>query len=221
MRVLLFGASGMVGQGVLRECLLAEDVTEVLAVVRAPLSISAAKLRELRVADFHDFEPVAGAMTGFDACFFCLGVSSAGMKEADYTRVTYDTTMAAASVLVRVSPAMVFVYVSGEGTDGSEKGRVMWARVKGRTENALLNMPFRAAYMFRPGYIQPMHGIRSKTTLYRAMHTAISPLFPILRLVAGSHVTTTEEVGRAMLRVVREGSAKRVLGNREITALGR
>ena len=220
MRVLLFGASGMVGQGVLRECLLAEDVTEVLAVVRSSIDTSQQKVRELPLHDFQDFEPVADAMTGFDACFFCLGVSSAGMKEAEYTRVTFDTTLAAARVLARVNPAMVFVYVSGEGTDSSEVGRVMWARVKGRTENALRSLPFRAVYLFRPGYIQPMHGIRSKTRLYRMVYLLVSPLFPVLRMVAGGHVTTTEEVGRAMLRVAREGSEQRVLGNREIAALG-
>ena len=220
MRVILFGATGMVGQGVLRECLLAPDVTELLAIVRRPLGRSEAKLRELRISDFLNFEPVAAAMTGFDACFFCLGVTSVGKTEAEYTRVTCDTTLAAAHALVRANPAMVFVYVSGEGTDSSEHGRSMWARVKGRTENALLALPFRAAYMFRPGYIQPMHGIRSKTPLYRALYSVISPLFPLLRRVAASHVTTTEEVGRAMLQVVRDGSAKRVLENRDIAALG-
>lgn len=226
MRVILFGASGMVGQGVLRECLLAVDVTEVLAIgrtklERTPLGRTEAKLRELRVENFEDFAPVAAELRDYDACFFCLGVSSAGMKEAEYTRVTYGYTMAAAEVLARQSPAMVFVYVSGEGTDSTERGRTMWARVKGRTENALLALPFRAAYMFRPGFIKPMHGVRSRTRVYRLIYAVVTPLFPLLRAVAGNHVTTTEEVGRAMLQVARAGAMERVLGNREIAALGR
>ncbi len=221
MRVVLFGASGMVGQGVLRECLLAEDVSDVLAVVRSPFQSTDAKLRQLRVTDFQDFEPVAAALTGYDACFFSLGVSSAGMKEADYTRITHDTTLAAARTLVRVNPRMVFVYVSGEGTDRSEKGRSMWARVKGRTENALLALPFRAAYMFRPGIIQPLHGITSKTRLYRMIYSVATPLFPLLRAVLPTHVTTTEEVGRAMLEVARGAQAEPILNNRDIAALAR
>ena len=219
MRVILFGASGMVGQGVLRECLLAADVVEVLAVVRSPLDLRAAKLRTLRHEDFLNFEPAAAAFAGFDACFFCLGVSSAGMSEEAYRQITYGYTMAAAQVLARVDPEMVFVYVSGEGT--SETGRAMWARVKGRTEAALTALSFRAVYLFRPGYIQPIGGIRSKTRLYRTLYAVAAPLFPLLRVLAPAHVTTTEEVGRAMLRVVREGVPERVLGNREIAALGR
>ena len=221
MRVVLFGASGMVGQGVLRECLLADDVHDVLAVVRSPLHAADTKLRQLRVADFQDFEPLADALTGYDACFFSLGVSSAGMNEADYTRITYDTTLAAARLLVRVNPTMVFLYVSGEGTDSSEKGRSMWARVKGRTENALLALPLRAAYMLRPGFIKPLHGITSKTRLYRAIYSVASSLFPLLRAIVPGHVTTTEEVGRAMLEIARGATAEHVLGNREIAALAR
>ncbi len=221
MRVILFGASGMVGQGVLRECLLAADVTEVLAVVRRPLGRSEAKLRELQVDDFLDFEPHAAALTGFDACFFCLGVTSVGKTEAEYTRVTYDTTLAAARVLARVNPAMVFVYVSGEGTDSSERGRSMWARVKGRTENALLALPFRAAFMFRLGIMQPMHGEQSKTGIYRPIYVLLGWLFPVLRALLGGRVTTTEEVGRAMLRCAREGANERLLNTRQIAALGK
>ena len=220
MRVILFGASGMVGQGVLRQCLLATDVTEVLAVVRSPLGRSDNKLRELRVEDFLNLEPLAEAMTGFDACFFCLGVTSVGRDEAEYTRLTYDTTLAVARVLARVSPQMVFIYVSGEGTDGSGKSRLMWARVKGRTENALLALPFRGVCMFRLGIMQPMHGERPRTKLYRPLYTVLGWLFPLLRSIAGSRVTTTEEVGRAMLRIVREGSKTRILGNPEIAVLG-
>ena len=221
MRVILFGATGMIGQGVLRECLLDPAVTEILSIVRTPLMVRDAKLRELRHEDFLHFEPIAVEMTGFDACFFCLGVSSAGMKEAEYTRITYGYTLAAAELLARTDPDITFIYVSGEGTDSTEQGRSMWARVKGRTENALLQLSFRAVYLFRPGYIQPMHGIRSRTRLYRLMYAGLAPLFPLLRRLAPAHVTTTEEVGRAMLRVAREGAPTKVLGNRDIAALSR
>ncbi|HET6212143.1 MAG TPA: NAD(P)H-binding protein, partial [Micromonosporaceae bacterium] len=158
MKVILFGATGMVGQGVLRECLLDPDVQEVLAIGRTPTGTHHPKLREIAHTDFLDFSTIENALAGYDACFFCLGVSSAGMSEDAYRRVTYDVTMAAARALAAANPSMTFVYVSGQGTDSSEHGRSMWARVKGETENALLAMPLRA-YMFRPGYIQPMHGI--------------------------------------------------------------
>jgi uncharacterized protein YbjT (DUF2867 family) len=219
MRILLFGATGMVGQGVLRECLLDEAVTEVLAVGRSATGRRHPKLRELVVPDVGDLSAVEGELAGFDACFFCLGVSSVGMSEAEYARLTYDLTLGVARTLARVSPGLTFVYVSGAGTDSTERGRSMWARVKGRTENALLALPFRAAYMFRPGYIQPLHGIRSKTPLYRAAAAVIAPFVPLLRRLAPDAVTTTEQVGRAMLAVARGGYAKRHLEARDINAL--
>src|SRR5204863_5923892 len=178
MNVILFGATGMVGQGVLRECLVDPDVEQLLSIVREPSGRSEPKLRELVHRDFFDFSPIENDLAGYDACFFCLGVSSAGMKEADYRRVTYDITLAAARVLARLNPNMTFIYVSGTGTDSSEKGRSMWARVKGKTENDLLRLPFKAAYMFRPAAIVPLHGIRSKTKLYQAFYTALGPLLP-------------------------------------------
>ena len=184
MKVVIFGASGMVGQGVLRECLL---------------------------------DPELG---GLDACFFCLGVSSAGMNEASYTRVTYDYAMAAAKALLAASPGLTFVFVSGAGTDGTEKGRSMWARVKGKTENALLAMPFKAAYMFRPAMIQPLHGIKSKTGLYRAAYAVMGPTYPMWKALFPKYVTTTERVGRAMLHVAKHGADKRVLENADLDALG-
>ena len=217
MNVILFGATGMVGQGVLRECLLDPDVTRVLSVARSSTGQRHEKLRELLHQDFTDFSAVRPELTGHDACFFCLGVSAAGMSEAEYTRVTYDFTLAAAKVLA--NPRMTFVYVSGAGTDSSEKGRSMWARVKGRTENALLALPFKAKFMFRPGYIQPMHGIRSKTGWYRAIYAVTTPLFPILNAVFPRSVTTTERVGRAMLAVAKRGAAKSLLDNADINAL--
>lgn len=219
MKVILFGATGMVGQGVLRECLLDPDVTRVLAVGRAATGKTDAKLRELVHQDFTDYSALEPELTGYDACFFCLGVSSAGMKEQDYRHVTYDYTLAAARTLVRVNPQMTFVYVSGMGTDSSEKGRSMWARVKGETENALLALPFKAAYMFRPAFIQPLHGIKSKTPLYRALYAVMAPLFPVWKALAPKYVTTTEQVGRAMLHVARHGAPRRVLENQDINAL--
>jgi uncharacterized protein YbjT (DUF2867 family) len=170
MKVVLFGASGMVGQGVLRECLLDPDVESVLSIGRSASGQLHPKLRELVHRDFLDYSAVESQLSGFDACFYCLGVSSVGMQEADYRRVTYDFTMAAAQVLAKLNPGMTFVYVSGMGTDSSERGRSMWARVKGQTENALLRLPFKAAYMFRPGAIAPLHGIQSKTRTVRWLY---------------------------------------------------
>jgi uncharacterized protein YbjT (DUF2867 family) len=221
MRVVLFGATGMVGQGVLRECLLSPEVDSVLAVGRHATGVRHDKLREIVHGDLTDLSPLEGELAGYGACFFCLGVSSAGMGEAEYTRVTYDLTIAVASALVRLNPEMTFVYVSGAGTDGSERGRVMWARVKGRTENALLAMPFRAAYMFRPGLIQPLHGVVSLTRAYRIFYAVARPLLPLLRALFPGGVTTTEQVGRAMLRAARDGAAKRVIETRDINALAR
>ncbi len=221
MKVIVFGASGMVGQGVLRECLLDPEVERVLAIVRAPTGQTHEKLRELVHGDFTDFAGVERDMAGYDACFFCLGVSSAGMKEPAYHRITYDFTLAAAQTLARVAPGMTFIYVSGAGTDSTERGRSMWARVKGKTENALLALPFKASYMFRPGFIQPLHGITSKTRLYRGIYAVMGPLYPLWRTVAPKYVTTTEQVGRAMLNVAKRGAAKRVLENADINDAAR
>ena len=167
MNVLVFGATGMVGQGVLRECLVDPAVALVQTVGRTATGVTHPRLSEIVHADLMSYASIEPRLVGFDACFFCLGVSSAGMSEADYERVTYGITMAAATTLARLNKSMTFIYVSGAGTDSSERGRIMWARVKGRTENALLRLPFKAAYMFRPGVIQPLHGITSKTAAYR------------------------------------------------------
>ena len=199
MNIVLFGASGMVGQGVLRECLRDERVTSVIAVGRSPLGLAHAKLREILHRDFADFSGLAGEFKSADACFFCLGVSSAGMDEAAYRAITYDTTLAAARALPQ-SPSFTFIYVSGEGTDSTERGRRMWARVKGRTENALLALPFRA-FMFRPAYVQPVHGVISRTAWVRWLYAALSWLYPLLRRMMPKHVTTTENMSRAMLAV--------------------
>ncbi|MEV8530564.1 NAD-dependent epimerase/dehydratase family protein [Streptomyces sp. NPDC051211] len=215
MNVLLFGATGMIGQGVLRECLLDDRVDSVLAVVRRPLGFSHPKLRELVHRDFTDFSSVAGEFADIDACFFCLGVSSAGLSAEEYRRITYDYTLAAARALP-ARPGLTFTYVSGEGTDSTERGRSAWARVKGRTENDLLAMPFHT-YVFRPGYIHPLHGARSRTPLYRRLYAASSWLYPLLRRVAPKYVTTTEALGRAMLAVAeRGGTGEHVLHSPEI-----
>jgi uncharacterized protein YbjT (DUF2867 family) len=219
MKVVLFGATGMVGQGVLRECLLDEGVGSVLSIGRSATRQTHDKLREIAHADFTDFSALESELGGVDACFFCLGVSSAGMKEADYRRVTYDYTLAAAKVLLEASPASTFIYVSGAGTNSSASGGSMWARVKGETENALLAMPFKAAYMFRPGMIRPLHGVKSKTKLYRAAYAVLGPLFPVVKAVAPKLVTTTEAVGRAMLVVARKGATTKVIESPEINAL--
>ena len=219
MNVILFGATGMIGQGVLRECLLDPDVTRVLSVARSSTGQHDDKLRELLHEDFTNFSAVERELTGYDACFFCLGVSSAGMTEADYARVTYDFTLAAARLLAKANPEMTFIYVSGAGTDSSEKGRSMWARVKGRTENALLALPFKAKFMFRLGFIQPMHGIVSRTRLYRVLYAAIAPLVPLLKAAFPSAITTTERVGRAMLALAKRGGGKTLLENADVNAL--
>ena len=217
MKVILFGASGMVGQGVLRECLLDPDVESVLSIGRGTLATSSPKLNQLQLpSDFSTIEP---QLTGYDACLFVLGVSSAGMSEADYSRITYDLTLAAAETLARLNPAMTFVYVSGTGTDSSEKGRTMWARVKGRTENALLRLPFRAAYMFRPGFIQPLHGIKSKTSLYQTLYSITAPITPVLRKLFPAYITTTEQLAKAMLEVAKHGYSKPILEIKDITSL--
>ncbi len=214
MRVLLFGATGMVGQGVLRECEAAHDVSEVVAIVRSPLERIAAKVTEIEHRDFLDWSDVD--LSGFDACFFCLGVSSLGKNEARYRRVTYDLTLKLAEALVKASPQAVFVYVSGAGTNARSKQ--MWARVKGATEDALMRMPFRGVYCFRPGYIQPLHGVKSKVDWYNAMYAAVRWAEPLLMRIAPGLVTTTEAVGCAMLKVARDGWPQRVLGSKEINS---
>lgn len=218
MKIVIFGASGMVGQGVLRECLAAADVDEVLVVVRSPLGVTHPKLREVVHRDFEHYGAIEPRLHGYDACFFCLGVSAAGMDEARYTRLTHDLTLAAAGTLARLNPAMTFVYVSGAGTDSSEQGRSMWARVKGRTENALRRLPFRALYLFRPGFIQAMHGERSKTLLSRVVYSLSRPLLPWLRALFPRHILSTVTIGQAMLSVARHGAPGPVLECPDIQA---
>ena len=220
MNILIFGATGMVGQGALREALLDPGVDLVRTVGRNATGQSDPKLRETVVPDPGRLAGVEGELSGFAACFFCLGVSSAGMSEEAYRKITYDLTLAAAATLVRLNPQMVFVHVTGAGTDSTEKGRAMWARVKGATENALLRLPFRAVYLFRPGGIEALHGIQSRTRSYRFFYRLLKPFLPVLRLVLGRYIVTTETLGHAMLAVVRKGYPKPVLEIDDIKAAG-
>ena len=221
MKILIFGATGMVGQGALRECLLADDVTLVQTVGRTATGQRHPKLRERVQRDLFDCPSIEAELENFDACFFCIGVTSSGMAEAHYTRLTHDLTLAVAQVLARLNPQMTFVYVSGAGADSSETSTTMWSRVRGRLENALQRLPFKAVYVFRPSIIQPLHGIRSKTGSYRWFYTLSRPLLPLLRALLPNTVLSTEIVGRAMLAAARHGAPKAVLEAADIRALGR
>jgi uncharacterized protein YbjT (DUF2867 family) len=217
MNVVLFGATGMVGTGALLECFADPRVQSVLAITRSSTGRGHPKLREIVHANFFNYDHLAGEFASCDACFFCLGVSSLGMSEAEYTRLTYDLTLAAARTMVAANRRITFCYVSGVGTDSTERGRTMWARVKGKTENALLALPFAGAYMFRPGYIQPIGGVKSKTGWVQAAYTVLAPAYPVLRpLLRG---TTTANFGRALIQVAAHGYPKRILYSSDINAL--
>jgi uncharacterized protein YbjT (DUF2867 family) len=208
VKVIIFGATGMVGQGVLRECLVDPGVESVLSVARRPSG--------KQHADFFDYSAIEPELAGYDACFFCLGVSSVGMDAERYRHLTYDLTMAAATTLAKLNPGMVFTYVTGRGTDSTEQGSLMWARVKGKTENDLLKLPFKAAYMFRPAGIQPLHGVRSNLAWAQPIYVATAPLLGWLVRVAPGSMTTTERVGRAMISVARNGYPTPVLESADI-----
>jgi uncharacterized protein YbjT (DUF2867 family) len=218
MNTLLFGATGMVGQGVLRECLLDPSVQLVATIGRTATGQQNRKLREIVHPDLWNYTTIESNLRNFDACFFCLGIGSAGMAEKDYERITYGITIAAAEILVRLNPKMVFIYVSGTGTDSSEKGRMMWARVKGKTENALLRLPFAAAYMLRPGFIEPANGEISRTRLYRISYVVAKPLFPLIRLLFRNQMLTTQQIARAMLNLVTQPYPKHILEIPDIRA---
>jgi uncharacterized protein YbjT (DUF2867 family) len=218
VKVLVFGATGMVGQGVMRECLLADDVETVVAVGRSSTGVDDPKFTEVLRADLFDLGDLT-ELSDVDACFFCLGTPSTGMKEPDYTRITYDLTMSVAEAVAAANPRATFVYVSGAGADSTERGRIMWARVRGRTENALLATKLNA-FVLRPAFIQPRHGAQSKVALYRNLYRVVSVLYPALRLVAGRYMTTTEAIGRAMLALARGADpGTRILTSREMNAL--
>jgi len=221
MKVLIFGATGMVGQGVLRECLRAPDVEVVQTIGRTRTGQLDPRLIEVVQPDLMDYRAAEASLMGFDACFFCLGVSSVGMQEAEYARLTYDLTLAAAQTLARLNPQMIFVYVSGASTDSTEQGRSMWARVKGKTENALQRLPFKGVYLFRPGVIQPLNGARSKTRSYQLFYTLARPFLSTLRALFPNQILSTEDIGLAMLAVARHGADKAVLETADIRALSR
>jgi hypothetical protein len=218
LNVVITGASGMVGKGVLLYCLEDARVSSVLAIGRSPLGISHPKLKEMIQKDFYNFSNRQTELKGYDACFFCLGVSSAGMSEAEYSKITYNITLSFASAFYKASPNAVFCYVSGQGTDSSEKGKVMWARVKGRTENAILNMGFKGAYMFRPAFIKALRGAKSKTKLYSFFYTLFRPLFPLIML-SKKMATDTDRIAKAMLSVSLDGYDLKVLYCAEINRI--
>lgn len=217
MKVILFGATGMVGSGVLLECLANPKVSSVLSVSRNPCGVTDPKLREIVRKDLFDLSDIRADLVARDACFFCLGVSSVGMKEDDYRRVTRDLTLNVAGLLAELNPGMTFCFVTGQNTDSNSSR--MWARVKGETEDALLRMPLKS-YMFRPGYIQPMKGVRSKTGWYQMFYNIMGPLYPLWRRLLPKYVTSTENVGRAMVRAATDGYDRQVLENPDINALG-
>src|SRR5262245_37073656 len=219
MNVVLFGATGMVGAGALIECLADPRVTSVVAITRSPLGRSHPKLREVLHQNFFAYDTLKDDFARCDACFFCLGVSSVGMSESDYTRLTYDLTLAAARAMAAVNMRLTFCYVSGVGTDSTAQGRTMGARVKGRPENALLAMPFKAAYMFRPGYIQPIGDVRSKTGWVQAAYSVLAPLYPVVHRLLPQSTTTTTNLGRAMIEVADSGYPKQILYSRDFNAV--
>ena len=214
MKILIFGATGMVGQGVLRECLIDRGIDRVVTVGREKSGKTDPKLQERVLPDLFAIGTLEADLSGFDACFFCLGISSLGVSEAAYTRITFDLTLAIAEPLARLNPGMTFIYVSGTGTDG--QSRLMWARVKARTENRLRDLPFKAVFLFRPGVIQPVHGVVSKTGWIRALYAITAPIAGLLGRLAPALMTTTERVGRAMIGVARNGYPKPVLENSDI-----
>lgn len=221
MKILLFGATGMIGQGLLRQALLDPAVTAIRTVGRAPLPTQHPKLSEVILPDLLDYTAAEPQLSGFDACIFALGISSVGTSPATYTHVTHDIPLAAARTLVRLNPAMVFVHMSAAGADSSERSRNAWSRVKGSTENALFRLPFRAVYIFRPGFIQPLHGIRSRTRAYNIIYTLTAPLLPLLLRLLPTHILTTDVLARALLAAARHGAPQPILHPPDILALSR
>lgn len=215
IKVIVTGATGMVGEGVLHECLVNESIEEVLVLGRRTCGISHPKLKELVHADLFDLSAVKTQLSGYEACFFCLGVSSVGMNESDYTRLTYTLTMHVASTLAEQNTAMTFCYISGAATDSTEKGKSMWARVKGKTENDLMKLSFKKAYMFRPGYMNPTKGLKNTLKYYKY----VMWMYPFLRLVFPGFVSTLKELGQAMINAALRGYDKNILEVKDIVKL--
>lgn len=214
MKVIVTGSTGMVGEGVLYECLQHSAVEQVLVINRKPCGVSHPKLKEIIHGNFFDLSPIADQLKGYDTCFFCLGTTSIGKNESDYNKVTYELTMHVAETLVWQNPGMVFTYVSGAATDSSEKGRSMWARVKGKTENHLLRLPFKAAYMFRPGYIHPTEGLKNVLSFYKYF----TWLYPVFKIIFPKYVCTLREIGLAMINCSLKGYDKSILEVKDIIA---
>jgi uncharacterized protein YbjT (DUF2867 family) len=217
--VIITGSTGMIGKGVLLECLDDPRIERVLIVNRNPVGINHSKLKEIFLEDFIDPAPIQDQLEGYQAVFFCLGISAIAMKESDYSRITYDYTINFARTFLQKNPEGTFIYVSGTSTDSSEQGRIMWARVKGKTENELLRMPFKQAFMFRPGIIRSRRGIRSRTALYNTAYVILKPFWPLLIALFGNSITDTTKIGQAMIRLALEGSDKKYFENRDINAL--
>jgi len=220
-KVIITGATGMVGKGVMLECLDHKDISEVLLIGRNTVGMEHSKLKELIKKDFSDFSNVKDQLSGYDACFFCLGISAAGLKEEEYKRITYDFTLALAKTLLESNSNMIFNYVSGQGTDSSEKGRMMWARVKGKTENDLLNLTFKDAYMFRPGAIIPLRGIKSRTKSYQFIYDYFMWLVKLIKALAPNSVVNTTQIGLAMINSVFKRYDKKVLTPKDIITLSK
>jgi uncharacterized protein YbjT (DUF2867 family) len=218
-KVIITGASGMVGKGVLLECLDHHEIDTVLVLGRTATGIKHSKLIELLHTDFTDYAAVLDRLKGYDACYFCLGVSAGGMKESDYKKVTYDYTLALGKTLFQLNPGMTFIYVSGQGTDSSEKGRMMWARVKGKTENDLLALGFKQAFMFRPGIIIPLRGIKSKTPSYQFFYTYLGWLFKLIKKFAPDSANNTTQIGLAMINATVHGYDKKIITTKDINVL--
>lgn len=218
-KVIITGATGMVGKGVLLECLDHAAISEVLVLGRNSLNMDHPKLKELIHKDFTDFSGVREQLAGYDACFFCLGISAAGLKEDQYRRITYDFTLGLAKILHAINPGLTFNYISGQGTDSTEKGRMMWARVKGRTENDLLKLGFKQALMFRPGVIIPLRDIRSRTKSYQFFYDYFMWLVKLVRAISPNSVVNTTQIGLAMIHSMRKGVDKKILVPKDIIEL--
>ncbi len=218
MKAIILGSTGMVGKSVLLQCVEDKDVEAVLLINRRPLNFSHEKVTEIIHRDFMDTSDLKDNLKGYDACFFCLGVSSVGMKEEEYRKLTYDLTLSFARTLASVNPDVVFCYVSGTGTDETEKGKIMWARIKGKTENALLALPFKGAYMFRPGYIQPLKGVKARSGLVNTLYAVFTPLYYVLKSFKGL-MTDSVSLGKAMINAARYGYDKRIIEMKDIAIL--
>lgn len=216
LKVLLTGATGMIGRGVLLECLKCEDVESILSIGRNPSGEKHPKLKEMILNNSKEFKNHADELKEYNACFFCLGVSSAGISEAEYHRITYTMTKEFAGVIGSVNRGLCFIYISATGADSSEKGKIAWARVKGKTENMLLGMGFDSVYMLRPGFIEPLDGITSRTALYRWLYILLAPFTPLLKKLMGEKITDTRRIGQAMIHLARRGYKKTYLENIDI-----